>query len=119
MASNLGTQATPASFGAPTAYPVGRDPGPLAVADFTGDRHLDVLVANTDSSSVASRRVALLRGDGTGALSHPAFTPLPSAPTAMSVGNLESDGDLDAFVLSDADGGQGLSVLRNTGSGGV
>jgi hypothetical protein len=49
------------TFGNPTNYPVGTQPGAVATGDFNHDGKLDLAVANT-----ASNKVSILLGNGDG-----------------------------------------------------
>ena len=80
-------------FGPPTALSVGNQPGALTVGDFSGDGHLDVVVANRAGASVS-----LLTGNGLGAFT--AGTPLTGfqVPSAVCLTDLNNDGRLDLVV---------------------
>ncbi|HTE06838.1 MAG TPA: VCBS repeat-containing protein, partial [Planctomycetota bacterium] len=60
------------AFGAPTAYATGQFPQALVAADIDGDGAIDVATANMGSSAGA---VAILRGNGAGALGAPLLIP--------------------------------------------
>jgi hypothetical protein len=53
------------SFRAPVSYPVGSSPGSVAVGDFNGDGHLDLVTANGFSGFGNTVSVLLGNGDGT------------------------------------------------------
>ena len=78
-----------------------------AFADLNGDGH-DDLILN------ANRPIAFF-GDGRGSFSEAAFDPFPDAPSATMLvfGDLDNDGDVDAFAASyvNADGdGDGVTI---------
>ena len=97
-------------------YPAGGGmPSPgLALGDVDGNGHLDVVVANQQANTVS---VLLGSGDGT---FQPAtsfgdpFSPL-FYPTALALGDLDGDGDLDLVVGQWS--GLGLTVFLGNGDG--
>lgn len=103
------------SFGAPTLFAAGVDPGDLAIGDVNADGVPDVLVV-----SEFSDELVVLEGDGTGGLLPEVRVALPPRPTGVAMGDVDGDGDLDAVVGalegSTADGR--VSVLLNDGLGG-
>ncbi len=77
---------SPGSFESPVIYPVGPNPGPIAVEDFDGDSHKDLLVPNRFEPSLS-----WLRGNGDGTFLPAQMVPSPSLPvSARAVSN--SDG---------------------------
>ena len=86
----------------------------LALGDVDGNGHLDVVVANQQANTVS---VLLGSGDGT---FQPAtsfgdpFSPL-FYPTALALGDLDGDGDLDLVVGQWS--GLGLTVFLGNGDG--
>jgi hypothetical protein len=92
--------------------PAGPNPAGLDGADLDGDGHLDVAVANHETS-----HLTLLRGDGRGG-----FQPFPNSPLMLDVdphphavrtADLDADGHTDLVV--DHRGAEGLLILRGLG----
>src|SRR5262245_28676761 len=96
--------------GGPVA--TGTNPYDIAVADFDGDGHLDMLVANAGSNSVT-----LLHGDGHGGFTPAAGSPIAvgTNPRGLAIGDIDGDGDID-FVAANA-GSNNVSVFLNDGHG--
>ncbi len=85
------------SFGAPVKFSVPAGPYAIAVADYNGDANLDVATANIQQSS---SNVAVLLGDGNGALSTATnFNPL-AAPWALVTTDVNLDGVPDLIAAS-------------------
>lgn len=91
----------------------GSGPAGPDLADLDGDGHMDIAVANHDT-----HYLTLLRGDGTGG-----FEPFPHSPLTIDVdphphavraADLDGDGHVDLIV--DHRAGEGLLILRGTGS---
>ena len=89
---------------------VGDNPYPVALADFTGDGKLDILVGN-----VGSNDLSLLLGNGDGT-SGPAIE-LPSGPEPydLAVADFNGDGRPDIAVADYQS--DGVTVLLNQGGG--
>jgi len=107
------------AFGAPAAFPVGPNPWALATGDFNGDGKLDLAVAN-----FGGPRVSILLGNGAGGFGAPADLALAGQlnPTALAVGDFNSDGKPDlavtmAYGFSNITPGH-VTVLLGNGSGG-
>lgn len=102
-------------FSKPTYYAagsgVGTGPQSIVVADFNGDGHPDIAVANFNAASVS---VFLNNGDGTFA-SGVTYS-VGSYPLGLAVGDFNGDGHLDLVVASEGGAG-GVSVLLNNGNG--
>ncbi len=93
--------------------PVGKGPGPIAIADVNHDKKLDILVASS-----GSEKLTVLLGDGKG---H--FTPAPGAacstgrgPNDIAVADFNGDGNPDLIIANT--GTAYLSVLLGDGKGG-
>ncbi|MFY1829890.1 FG-GAP-like repeat-containing protein [Myxococcus fulvus] len=99
-------------------FTVGTRPRALASADFNGDGHADLAVANAGSQDVS-----LLLGDGTGGFEPREALPFSDVIFSLDAGDLNGDGRGDLVVhygsgtlrvlLGDAD--SGLSTWRNFG----
>src|SRR5207245_278961 len=87
------------TFRAAQSYAVGGSPTALAVGDFNGDGHLDLVEADSYQGTVS---VFLGKGDGTfqAAQSYAAG----SRPTYLAVGDFNRDGVLDLAVANAYDG---------------
>lgn len=97
--------------GAPIA--VEAAPRFIMVADFNGDKKLDLAVVNSGSGNVS-----ILLGDGSGGFKPAAGSPVGvgSRPIALATGDFNGDGKLDLAVVN---GGSGnVSILLGDGSGG-
>jgi len=87
----------------------------LAVADFNGDGHLDVTVANSGSDTHGTDgSVMVLFGKGDGTFGKPMTYKLPGGPFAIAAGDLNGDGRPDIALTTN---GGSLDILINTGSG--
>lgn len=97
------------SFGTPHLYGNGYGWGyDLTAADFSGDGAIDLIV--TDSSQT----VAVLLGDGAGALtSGGAIAPVGNYPVGVAAGDFNGDGLMDAATANSAS--YNVSVLLNDG----
>jgi uncharacterized repeat protein (TIGR01451 family) len=105
------------TFGPPAAQTVGVAPRILALADFTGDARLDLVLWTTLSGAGT---LAVLPGNGAGGFG----VPLPSVPQAAELGtaavaDLNGDGlpDLAALTPDPVDG-SAVAVFLGNGSGG-
>ena len=99
------------SFTQPPVYPVGSDIRSVAAADFDGDGHPDLAVANADTSTVT---VVLKAGRGVPAIinTHAVGT----FPLSVAAGDFTGDGKPDIISANNSSGN--ISLLRNNGSGG-
>jgi subtilisin family serine protease len=109
------------SFGAETLYFA---PGPvfsIAVADFNGTGHLDVVAGILGDNRTGP--LAFFAGDGTGKFSAPVFTPtsgafaVPWATTQIAVADFDHDGLPDLLVTDEAQFSPGIIVYKNVGGG--
>jgi hypothetical protein len=106
---------TPAATFDPVAtYDTGGGSGPaaVAVADVNGDGNLDLLTAN-----LSNDRIGVLLGTGTGTFGAVTqfSTSGSSAPLALAVADVNSDGNLD--LLTANKGSNTAGVLLGTGTG--
>jgi Tfp pilus tip-associated adhesin PilY1 len=91
-------------------YPSGVETTGVAVADFNGDGHYDVVVADNIGS------VKVFFGTGKGTLGKPATYRLPGTnPISIAAGDLNGDGHPD-LAVAEAIGGS-VAVLLNDGTG--
>jgi hypothetical protein len=105
-------------FGAPTGVSLGPSqvidsPTSVAVADFNGDGHADVVATLFDNAEGST--VSVLFGTGTGSLSTPTTLSVGSGPLAVAVGDFNSDQSPDIAVTNSNDNTVG--VLLNQGNG--
>lgn len=99
-------------FGAPATFDVGSGSQPTAIAlgDVTGDGHLDLVVANGESGSVA-----VLAGDGSGGFAAAVNSPAGNWPDALVLADFDADDHLDVAVENP--GTKEVSILFGDGSG--
>ena len=89
---------------------VGLGPTNVGLADFNGDGHVDVAVANSLTSTVG-----VLFGDGTGNLKSPRNIEVGRTPVWVLTGDYNHDGKAD-FLSSNADAST-VSVVLGNGDG--
>jgi hypothetical protein len=98
-------------------------PGPvgLAVADFDGDGHDDVVTADSGYLG-AGTTVSLLRHDGQAGPAAGFTAPEPftggASPLVVRAGDLDGDGDVDLAVAREGASGPVVTILVNDGTGG-
>lgn len=85
---------------------------PLAVGDFNGDNHLDVVVV-----SPLSDQLYLLAGNGDGTFQTPVAIQLSFQPVAVFSADVNNDGKLDLLVTGTASYPSVISVLLGNGDG--
>ena len=104
------------TFGNPTNYPVGTQPGAVATGDFNHDGKLDLAVANT-----ASNNISILLGNGDGTFQTTMNYAVGQDPVSIAVVDLNLDNKLDlavAFSGNNPPGPTGgVSLLRGNGDG--
>lgn len=109
------------TFGQETLYFAPAPPLSLAIADFNGDSHPDVVVGLLGTEITGA--VAFLAGDGTGKLGPPVFTPLirEQEPTTqvinLAVGDVNKDGIPDLLVTDVNPDEPGVFVYIGKGDG--
>jgi FG-GAP-like repeat len=102
------------TFGNPTNYPVGTQPGAVATGDFNHDGRLDLAVANA-----ASNNISILLGNGDGTFQSTINYAVGQDPVSIAVVDLNLDNKLDiavAFSDSSTQTG-GVSLLLGNGDG--
>lgn len=102
-----------AKFAAPTTFNMPGGPNRLALGDFNNDKKLDVVTANVGAGTVSVRL-----GDGNGGFGGAAPSSSVAAgttPTAVSVGDFDSDGNVDLVVSNS--GSNTFSALIGKGDG--
>jgi len=106
---------TPAGLGPPVPFPAGQEPRALAVADFTGDGHVDVAVAGASG-------ITILPGDGAGGLGAPQLSVSGAAGGDMVTADFDRDGHADLLAPVGATcpqiSGTAWRVLLGDGAGG-
>ncbi|MCZ6697668.1 MAG: VCBS repeat-containing protein [Planctomycetota bacterium] len=98
-----------APFIQPT-FPVGDRASPSEPADFNGDGHVDICVANINDNTVS-----VLLGNGNGKFGPQQIIPVGSAPRGIAVLDADGDGDLD--VVNTNTLSNSMSIMFNDGSG--
>lgn len=98
-------------FPSKASYFSGPEPSAVAVGYMNADEHLDVVVTNRNGFYPGGS-VAILLGDGTGALLAPISYLLDNA-RAVAVGKFNGDATLDVAVVN----GNNLTILANDGLG--
>jgi hypothetical protein len=93
-------------------FATGTGPAVLAVGDFNGDGHMDVVTGNDDTANTVS--VLLGKGDGTFA-THVDY-PVGGGVTGIAVGDFNGDGKLDIAVVYGFDLAR-VAVLLGNGDG--
>src|SRR5262245_4058535 len=96
----------------PVGYRVNSHPYEPAVADFNGDGRADVAV-----TLPLDNRLAVLLGDGTGAVRAPAYYTTGPGPEGLRAADLNADGRPDLVTANDPLDGDTVSVLLNNGDG--
>jgi len=104
------------TFGSPTNYPVGTQPGAVATGDFNHDGKLDLAVANT-----ASNNISILLGNGDGTFQATMNYAVGQGPVSIAVVDLNLDNKLDlavAFHGNNPPGATGgVTLLLGNGDG--
>jgi FG-GAP-like repeat/Cep192 domain 4/FG-GAP repeat len=100
----------PVSFNAPVDYTVGTLPFANAVADFNGDKILDITVCNYSSNNVS-----VLLGNGDGTFQPAVNYTVGTEPSAITVGDFNGDGAPDIAVADEI--GKTIAILINKADG--
>jgi len=101
------------TFRPPVTYAVGEDPDAIVAADFNGDGHLDLAVANEDLIG-SGGTVSVLLGNGDGTFRPQVTYPVGKFPDAIVAGDFNGDGHLDLAVANPS---FSISVLLGNGDG--
>jgi hypothetical protein len=97
---------------APSPFPVGRAPYPLAVADWNGDGRPDVATPD-----VGGHTVTVLFGDGKGGLSPAPGSPYRVGERPYFATSADVNGDRAPDLVLSHDDSHALSILVNDGGG--
>jgi len=103
------------SFQPQATFPVGTRPISVAVGDFNGDGHLDIVTA-----SLFDSEVSVLLGTGSGSFQPQATFRAGSEQVSVAVGDFNGDGHLDIVAANQNTNtvfDNSVSVLLGTGSG--
>lgn len=117
LADGAGSFAPPTRFcvrpGSPPC-PTSVTPKALAVAEVTGDSHLDLLVARGGASSAG---LTVLEGDGAGSFSYRSTKGLTGGVllSAIAAGNLDNNATTDAVLVDEGSGN--VHILLGNGDG--
>ncbi len=92
---------------------VGEGPNSVEMADFNGDGHLDLAIANS-----VSKNVTILLGDGKGGFVEAKGSPFPAGhePNDICIADFNGDGKLDLAIANH--GKKHLTILLGDGRGG-
>lgn len=96
-----------------SVIPVGRDPGPIVIADVNHDGKLDIIVANS-----ADGTLSVLLGKGKGQFTPAGRVPVAcgNGPNDIATGDFNGDGNLDLVIANTET--PYLTILLGDGKGG-
>ena len=112
-ACRSGVCLSPLTLGVPTSTTVGSQPTSVAVGDWNGDGVPDFAVANGSSANVT-----ILVGNGSGAFSAAAGSPVAVGATPISIATGDWNGDGYADLVVANNNSNNVTVLLGNGSGG-
>lgn len=101
------------TFSAPTNFVAGASPISVAAGDLNNDGNSDLVVANFGSFFLGT--VSVLFGNGSGAFSAGPSLRTRTQPSAVAVGNLNGDSNLDLVVANF--GSDSLAIFFGIGGG--
>src|ERR1700722_322606 len=93
-------------------FATGTGPSVVAVGDFNGDGHMDVVTGNDDTANT----VSVLLGSGNGTFATHVDFPVGGAPVGVVVGDFNNDGKLDIAVAYGFENSK-VAVLLGNGDG--
>jgi hypothetical protein len=93
-------------------FVTGTGPSVLAVGDFNGDGHMDVVTGNDDTANT----VSVLLGNGNGTFATHVDYPVGGPVAGIAVGDFNNDGKLDIVVVYGFDPAK-VAVLLGNGDG--
>ncbi len=94
----------------------GASPNSLVVGDFNGDGKLDLAVTNNNSgATLGTGTVSILLGNGDGTFQTAGDFIVGTNPSAIALGDLNGDGNLDLVVANDDS--NNVSILLGNGDG--
>lgn len=94
-------------------YPTGPTPDSVAVGDFNGDGHLDLVTANGDFGT--NNTVSVLLGNGDGTFQPSVDYATGTAPSFVALGDFNGDGKIDMAVANAVS--NTVSILLGNGDG--
>ncbi|MET7785134.1 FG-GAP-like repeat-containing protein [Streptomyces sp900116325] len=103
--------AATSTFAPKVDYPTGTGPNSVAVGDFNGDGHVDLVTANASGTDT----VSVLLNNGNGTFVAKTDYPTGTGPNSVAVGDFNDDGALD-LVTSNINANT-ASVFLNNGDG--
>ena len=93
-----------------TDYNTGKSPVAVALADFNGDGHPDIVVANQTDGTIS-----ILLGAGDGTFGTRTDITVGKAPSGVAVGDFNGDNNIDIAVTNSGD--NTVSILLGKGDG--
>jgi len=99
------------SFSTRTSFAADRS-GPMALADFNGDRHLDLAVANGQGGTTD-----ITFGDGHGNFFGPLHPDAGPTPFSAAAADLDGDGKMDLAVVNEFVNVNQVDILLGNGDG--